>query len=343
MRISFRERDPVKIGIVSMVAIGALLAVSFSLNRLPFIAGDYQLRAEFTDAAGLAAGNEVRVAGLKVGTVREVELRPDRVLVTMRIDDEVSVPHDATAEISLSTILGTKFVGLDVRSDAEPLPEGATILLEQTKVPFEIYQLTNRTVDLLEKVDSAKLDAGLRALGEIADDPERNIANALEGASDVSAAIASQSEALGSLIDRSGDLLETLDSSSADIQRIIDNSAVILDVISKRRGVVKALLRNTDLLASSLGGLLRDDRRQIDSILKDLHSTLVIVDRNLAEVEQAIKLLGPSSESLARILWTGPWANICVFSIDWINGERQGIGTGDPAGPNGPVECDPSP
>lgn len=343
MKVSFRERDPIRIGIASLAVLSLLFGLAFSINLVPLFAGKFELKAEFADAAGLAPGNEVRIAGLKVGSVKDVRLAGDRVIVTMKIEDEIRVPGDATAEILLSTILGTKFVGLDATGRGPQIADGATIPLARTKVPFEIYQTANRTVDLLTDIDGKKLNDGFRALADIAYDPDRNLARTLEGASELSGAVASQSEALDSLLSKGSELLATLDASSPEITQIIDDSDKLLEVVARRRGTVKSLLRNTELLAGSLGGLLKDDRKQIDSILRDLHAALIVVDRNLVEVEKALRLLGPSTESLSRIVWTGPWANICVVSIDWVNGERQGIGIGDPSGPNGPQGCDQTP
>jgi len=330
MKITFRERNPIVIGIASLIGLGLLLALAFNLNKLPFIASNYTIQAEFADAAGLSQGNEVRVAGIKVGNVIAIELAKDRVLVTMEVSDEVRIPREATAEISLKTLLGTKFVSIDAKKPGRPLEEGDTIPLELTKIPFEIYQASNSGVALLEEIDAEKLNESFRALATVADDPERNLARTAEGAAAVTTALASQADALGSLLQRGDELVATLDESSPDIQRLLTHGNEALEVLARRRATVSSLLRNTDLLMRSFGGLLKDNRSQINALLRDLHATLLIVDRNLAELEEAIRLLGPSSESLARITHNGRWASICIYSIEPI---------GTTVGP--PADCGP--
>ena len=334
--ISFRDRDPIRIGLICLAAMVVLLAIAFDFNRIPFISQSYLLNAEFTDASGIAAGNEVRVAGVKVGSVKEVRLMRDRVLVQMSIDDSVAIPEKATARIGLSTILGTKFVGIEARSDGKPLTPGSTIPLARTSIPFEIYQASGSTVRVLSDIDAMQLNDGFRALAELADDPNRDVAKTLAGAGQVTGAIASRANELEKLAVKGEALLETLDASSGDIQEVITNSNKILEVIDRRRAIVRDLLRNTDLLTHSLGGLLKENHSELDSILKDLHATLVVVDRDLGELEKALVLLGPSTQGFARALWTGRWGNICIESIDSVNGTITGSG----APPNDPVSCD---
>lgn len=330
--ISFRERNPVRIGIVSLVGLVIALAITFSLNKIPFIAGSYQLNARFADAAGLNAEDEVRIAGIKVGKVTGISLHDDSVVVSMAISRKVLIPQSANAQITLNTILGTKFVAIDARGGGSAFQPGSTISLDRTKIPFEIYQVTDQAVALLGNVDAELLNRSFRALAEIANDPDRDLARLAEAGSKAAGAIATRSESLDELIRKGDTLLTTLDESSSDIRSLIESSNEVLSVLAKRRATVRELLRNTDLLAGSLGGLLAQNRAQIDSVLRDLHAALVIVDSNLRQVEEALRLLGPSTESFARTFWDGRWANICVYAID-------PLGAGDP--PNGPKGCDP--
>lgn len=328
--ISFRERNPLVLGLLAILGIAMGLALAFNLNRLPFIAGSYAIKAEFADAAGIRSQDEVRVAGVKVGKVKEVALSSARVLVTMDIDREVKIPRQATAEIVLRTILGSKFVAIDARAPGAAMREGDTIPIDRTRIPFEIYQTANSTVDLLSGIDGDALNAAFRALANAAEDPNRRLAGALSGTAKVAGAVGAQSDSLSTLIAQGEALLVTLDDSSPEIQALLREGNTVLELLSRRRATVQTLLRQTDLLAGSLGGLIRDNRTSIDSLLRDLHAVLVVVDQNLGDLEEALRVLGPSTESFARIFTGGRWGNICVYSI-----ERLGAGgTGGP-----PVDC----
>jgi phospholipid/cholesterol/gamma-HCH transport system substrate-binding protein len=346
---SFRDRDPLRVGLVSLAAMLALVMVAFSFKKLPFIARSYTLTAEFADAAGLMPANEVRVAGIKVGQVKKVSLGADRVFVALEIKNNVEIPSQATAAISLKTILGTKSVTIDATRPGSPLHNGDRIPLRRTSIPFEIYQIANSSVDLLTDVNGKQLNAAFDALAGVTSDPKRNLSRTLEGAGKVLDTLGGKRDSLDALIKQGDKVLDTLDASTPQITSIIKHANVVLEVLAKRRGIVQQLLRNTDKLATQLGTLLRDKRPELDTILNDLHTTLQIVDASLGELQKALAVIGPSSEAFARIAWSGRWANICTYALEASLplplppplDMLPPIGTGPP-GPGGPVDCDPT-
>jgi phospholipid/cholesterol/gamma-HCH transport system substrate-binding protein len=241
----------------------------------------------------------------------------------------------------LKTILGTKFIVIDARKPGALLGEGDRIPLAQTSIPFEIYQIANAAVDLLTDVDGKQLNDAFKALADVTADPNRNLARTLEGASDVLGTLGGKRDAIDTLIKQGEKVLSALDASTPDIVKIIEHSNVVMEVLARRRSTVQALLRNTDLLATQLGTLLRDKRPELDTILQDLHATLKIVDASLGELQKALTIAGPSSEAFARIAWKGRWAQICTMAIEANVPPLPPItiGTGEPGAPDGPVDC----
>ena len=155
---NFRERSPVVIGILSIIGIAGGTALAFSLDKIPFVKQSYTLMAEFADAAGLNPENQVRVAGIKVGTVESVELDGAKVVVEMEIDNGTEIPEDATAEIKLATLLGTKFVEIDGVGGDPFLADGDVIPLERTEIPYETYQAATEGTDVLEGLNGPRLN-----------------------------------------------------------------------------------------------------------------------------------------------------------------------------------------
>lgn len=312
---SFRERNPILIGTVSLIVLLLIFLLAFDLKKLPFVAHNYPVTAEFADAAGLAPGADVRIAGLKVGSVSKVLLGTDRVFVTLSIVGGTTIPRDATAAISLKTILGTKSVVIDARGNGPYLRSGDRIPLDHTEIPFEIYQSANAAVDLLSNVNGKQLNDAFEQLAQITKDPQRNVAGTLKGAAGVLGTLGQHAGSLDTVLSKGDQVLAALDASSPDIQSVLSHTNVIMQVLAKRRTVVESLLRNTDALGGELGGLLRARRPDLDTILTDLHSTLAIVDANLGQLQEALKLIGPSTEAFARLVYHGRWASVCIDAI----------------------------
>src|SRR5690606_30404818 len=124
---SFQERNPLVLGAVGTALLAGVLVATVNYENLPLIGGGTTYQAEF---AGLAPTNEVRVAGIKVGEVTDVELAEDRVLVSFRVSD-AWIGNRTSAEIKIKTLLGQKYLALHPMGDAvldpdDPIPLGRT-------------------------------------------------------------------------------------------------------------------------------------------------------------------------------------------------------------------------
>src|SRR5205807_2019415 len=111
--------------------------------------------------SGLTPGNEVRVAGVKVGKVTAVTLRRDRgamyVRVEFRVDDDsVRLGTDTAATIRIKTVLGQKYLALAPAGGGK-LTAGAQIPLNRTASPFDVMQAVNGLADTLQHIDTDQL------------------------------------------------------------------------------------------------------------------------------------------------------------------------------------------
>ena len=70
----FRERNPVKIGLVSLAVLALFVLIAFKAESLPLIGGGDTYYADFSDSSGIKPNDEVRIAGVRVGKVTGVEL-----------------------------------------------------------------------------------------------------------------------------------------------------------------------------------------------------------------------------------------------------------------------------
>ena len=82
----FRERNPIIVGAVSLVALAAVLVAALRADDLPIIGGGDTYHAMFTEAGGLKVNDEVRIAGVRVGKIDEIALAGDEVKVTFKVD-----------------------------------------------------------------------------------------------------------------------------------------------------------------------------------------------------------------------------------------------------------------
>jgi phospholipid/cholesterol/gamma-HCH transport system substrate-binding protein len=307
---TFRERSPLLIGIISLLGLAAGTTFSFYINELPFIKQAYDIKAEFKDAAGLGSENQVRVAGIKVGTVEDVQLAGDRVLVTMSIENTTDIPKDAFAEIKLATILGTKFVDIEAKGGGPFLEEGDTISMENTAIPYEIYQASNQGTAVLEDLDGEALNAMLEQVTKLIRVAEDEIRFALVSFDDLGRGLTDHQDELRQLLAGADDLTGLLSDEGDELVRLIDASNSVLGTLADRREEVQSLLAATRQMSGELTDILRDNRENVDSILTDLHGALVVLERNVKHLDMAFEFAGPSTRYFGSVFTQGRWGDI---------------------------------
>lgn len=125
-------------GAVVLVVAALFLFFSYSTAQLRSVDG-YTVRAKFDRIDGLALGSDVRISGIKVGTVNDQRLDPETFLaeVSMSIDPSVELPKDSSAEIVSESLLGGKYMAIVPGGDDEVLAEGDEIRFTQSPVSLE--------------------------------------------------------------------------------------------------------------------------------------------------------------------------------------------------------------
>ncbi len=139
-------------GIVLLVAIGFII-FAFRSVGISSGAGGYQVIAEFDDASGLSPGTDVRMSGVKIGTVISQRLDPETFFaeVVLSIDESIQLPSDTSARIVPEGLLGGNFVELEPGGDVEVLEPGGEI--EFTQGAINVVDLLGRFI--FSSADSA--------------------------------------------------------------------------------------------------------------------------------------------------------------------------------------------
>jgi phospholipid/cholesterol/gamma-HCH transport system substrate-binding protein len=146
-------------GAAVLVVAGGFLA--FAVAHSGRVSGSgYDLKAQFDHIDGLAVGGDVRMAGVKVGSVTNEQLDPKTYLaiVTMTVQDEVHLPKDSAAEIDSDSLLGGKYISLSPGGDTTMLKPGQTITITQSAISLE--QLLGKFIFSVTSLNSAGKGSG---------------------------------------------------------------------------------------------------------------------------------------------------------------------------------------
>ena len=164
MSIPFRERNPVPIGAIGLLCIGLVLFLAFNVQSIPFIGGGDHYRAAFSEAGGLIKGDDVRIAGVKVGKVRKVDLAGNRVIVDFVVTEPAAFGTQTGASVRMKTLLGSKYLALE--------PAGGGQLTKDSEIPLErtvsSYDIVNAFTDLATTSEQIDTDALAKSLTTLA-------------------------------------------------------------------------------------------------------------------------------------------------------------------------------
>ncbi len=148
------QRNVIETVMGGVVLIVAALFVSIAFRSGTATApSGYQVIAEFDDASGIGPGSEVRMSGVKIGTVHSQELDPETyfAVVTLNISEAVKLPRDTSARIIADGLLGSNFIALEPGGDEEMIPPGDEITFTQGSI---------NVVDLLGRFIFSAAEAG---------------------------------------------------------------------------------------------------------------------------------------------------------------------------------------
>jgi len=302
----FLGRGPRFVGAVTVLVVVVLVGALFVPSG--FALGKATYHAELPQAGGLTRGEEVRVAGVRVGNVRSVKVDHALVRVDFRIQRGIHLGRDTTAEVKVATLLGNHF--LDVHpGGGGPLPHH-TIPLANTTVPFLVQDVIEVGATALEALDGDKLRAALKVLADDFRGTTTLTGKTFDSIARLSEVVATRRGQLNELIHQANTVAANLDTNRDTLIDLLRQADLILAEIGKRREAISHLLTATRELAVQLTGLVRDNRATIGPLLNHLDTVLATLRANDKALEQIAVLLGPASRYFANTVGNGPYMDV---------------------------------
>ncbi|MFP4428479.1 MAG: outer membrane lipid asymmetry maintenance protein MlaD [Desulfovermiculus sp.] len=135
------------VGVFVLVTLLCVGYLTIQLGELDFLQTDtYPVKASFNSVSGLNVGNEVQISGVSVGKVKSIELEKDRfvAIVTMSIDQDVTLSDDSMAAVKTSGLIGDKYISISPGGSGMELEPGDMII--DTQSPIDIEELVGKYV-----------------------------------------------------------------------------------------------------------------------------------------------------------------------------------------------------
>jgi phospholipid/cholesterol/gamma-HCH transport system substrate-binding protein len=308
-----KERNPVLIALAGLAILAVLVLAVFYSSDLPVIGAGTGYTAYFPEAAGLAPGNEVRIAGVTVGKVTGVALDGAKVAVTFKVKN-AWVGNRTTAAIAIKTLLGDKYLALDPLGNAKQNPS-VPIPLSRTTSPYDVTQAFSNVGTQISQIDTKQLAASLRTLSAAFSTTPRYVRSALSGLADLSASVASKDKEVTELLADAKKVTGTLAGEDARFDALIKDGNLLLTELQERQQAISDLLTDTQALATQLSGLVDDDEATLGPALQALDDVTTLLKADQADLSEAVALAGPYYRLLGNTLGNGRWFDVYLCGL----------------------------
>ncbi|MCW2765225.1 MAG: virulence factor Mce family protein [Nocardioides sp.] len=310
----FRERNPVIVGAVSLMAIALLIMAAFRAQDLPLIGGGDTYYAAFHESGGLKPNDEVRIAGVRVGKVEAVELDGDHVRVTFRIKTDSAFGDLSRASIKVKTLLGAMYLALEPAGTGQ-LDAGSEIPVDRTSSPYDVVEAFSGLAETSADINTDQLAASLTTLADLTRNTPEEFRSALDGVSALSTNIAARDTQINSLLKNLKRVSSVLDARDQDIVGLMRDSDVLFRALVQRRQSVHNLLVSTAQLSDELTRLVRSTRADLKPALANLEGVLGVLNKNEDNIDNSLRLMAPFYRVFANTLGNGPWFDTYIQNM----------------------------
>jgi len=304
-------RDPLRLAVVGLIGIAALIAVAVNFNRLPLVGNEgTPYVAQFTDASGLAVGEEVVVAGLKVGVVKDIALAGTHVDVTFTAAG-VDLGDRTTASIEIKSLLGQHALMIDP-SGSHPLAAHGVIPLARTTTPVNIVPAFERLTRVTGKIDEGQVAAAFTALADTLRTTAPNLRPTLQGLSRLSLTVSSRDDEIGTLLDRTKSVSGVVAARDKDLAGLLGSTNAVLKVLDARRATIRRIITGTRLLATQLIGLVADNRTRLKPALTQLNVVLDVLRKDEKQLDEILTYGTTYEREFTNVGGTGRWFDASI-------------------------------
>ncbi|MBA3780692.1 MAG: MCE family protein [Nocardioides sp.] len=299
--------------LVTTVATGVLVVV---IGNVSF-ADSLEFKAEFTDATGVVKGDDVRIAGVKVGVVKDVEIVDrTRALVTFKVEKDTSITAATNAAIRYRNLVGQRYIALRQEvGETTRLKQGATIPVSKTSPALDLTVLFNGFKPLFQALSPSDLNKLSYEVVQVFQGEGGTLEGLLQHTASVTSTLADRDEVISALIDNLNEVLDHLGDRDKQLSQLIVSFRQLVGGLKSDRQAILGSLDSISDLSVQTAGLVSGIRPPLVEDIKQLRAFAGNLDKNKGEIDRALQVLPIKLEKVGRTAIYGSWFNfyLCEF------------------------------
>jgi phospholipid/cholesterol/gamma-HCH transport system substrate-binding protein len=310
------DRTMLKVSIftIAMLLVAAMLVVVFGEFRF---ASENSYHATFSQASRLKAGQDVRIAGVPVGTVNEVKLNQDNTVdVKFDLNKRYQLYTSSQAKVRYENLVGDRY--LEITSgpgELRKLAPGATIPQQNTQPALDLDALLGGLRPVMKGLDGNKVNEISNAIIEMLQGQGGALANMLTSTSAFTQNLAARDQLIGDVITNLNTVLGTVDEKGAQFDSSVDELQKLISGLSEGRDPIAGAIAPLASAENDLTDMLDKSRRPLQAVIENARPLAQRLDERKADVNKVIEPLAENYLRLNGLGAYGSFFNIYYCSI----------------------------
>lgn len=290
---------------VVMLLVAVMLVVVFGEFRF---ASSNSFHANFTEASRLKTGQDVRIAGVPVGTVKDISLKPDNTVdVEFDINKRYQLYTSTRAVVRYENLVGDRY--LEITSgpgDLKKLPPGATIPQQNTQPALDLDALLGGLRPVIKGLDGSKVNEVSSAIIQLLQGQGGALSSLLTSTSAFSQNLAARDQLIGEVIDNLNVVLATVDDKGAQFDASVDQLQQLITGLAEGRDPIAGAIGPLASAENDLTEMLQSSRRPLQGVIEQLRPLATELDDRKGEVNEVIE---PLAENYLRLNALGAYGS----------------------------------
>jgi len=308
-----------------------LLLVNTMLNGLGEDSRGFD--AEFVDVSGLRVGDDVKVAGVRVGRVAEIDVTDEGALVGFELSDDQPILSTTRVVMRYQNLLGQRYLALVQDDDrGGELEAGTSIPTSMTDPGFDLTALLNGFRPLFEVLQPEDVNRLATSMVQVLQGEGGTVEQLLQQTTELTGFLTERDELYGAVLTNLTPVLQNLDGRGTELSSTITELKALMTGLARDRRAIGSSIDGVSRLVGATSGLLRDARQPAVDAVDELRQVADQVAASRGKLNDAIDSFGLIFESLGRAGSYESALNVYPCSVLLSVGGQEI----NPAGPDGP-------
>ncbi len=293
--------------------------------------GGTPYRARFTDVTGVLPGDDVRIAGVRVGQVTGVRVVDDSVAeLGFTVDPHVPLGANVHATIRYRNLVGQRYLALTDGASGNPLPRNGLIPLSRTTPALDLTVLFNGFRPLFTALTPQDVNSLAYEIVQVLQGEAGTVTDLLAHTASLAGTLAERDQVIGQIIGNLDQVLSTVDSKHDQLDQTITALQQFVSGLAADRSAIGSAIANIGDLTTATADLLQRARPDLAHDISGLGSLATLLNANTSVIDATLARLPGRYQALTRTASTGSWFNFYLCAADG-KVTLPGVGSVNPA------------